>query len=111
MGDDDLHHIQIYHQVSDIFVKALGANKLFVKLVEMLTWTGKETHSWISDVFNNALQHDMPYDQTTNWIKPLHKGGDGNNVNKNRTIMIGSLMAKLFGCIMESKIIAWAKQM
>ena len=26
-----------------------------------------------------------------------------------QTIMVGSLMAKLFGCIMESKISAWAE--
>ena len=70
---------------------------------------GKETHVRISDMFNDALQHGMPYDWTTNWIKPLHKGGDVNNVNY-RTIMVGSLMAKLFGCIMESKISVWAEK-
>ena len=47
---------------------------------------------------------------STNWIKPLHKGGDVNNVNNYRTIMVGSLMAKLFGCIMESKISAWVEK-
>ena len=47
---------------------------------------------------------------STNWIKPLHKGGDVNNVNNYRTIMVGSLMAKLFGCIMESKISVWAEK-
>ena len=41
----------------------------------------------------------------------LHKGGDVYNVNNYLTIMVGSLMERLFGCIMESKIIAWAKQM
>jgi hypothetical protein len=76
----------------------------------MLKWTGKEAHIWICDMFNDALQHGMPYDWTTNWIKPLHKGGDVNNVNNYRTIMVGSLMAKLFGCIMESKISVWAKK-
>ena len=49
--------------------------------VEMLKWTGKEAHAWISDMFNHALQHDMPLEWTTNWIKPLHKGGDIYNVN------------------------------
>ena len=74
----------------------------------MLKWTGKEANAWIKDIFNHALQHGMLYDWTTNWIKPLHKGGDVNNVNNYRTIMVGSLMAKLFGCIMESKISVWA---
>ena len=39
----------------------------------------------------------------------LHKDGDVNNVNTYGTIMVGSLMAKLFGCIMESKISSWAE--
>ena len=52
----------------------------------------------------------MSYDWTTNWIKPLHKGGDVNNVNKYRTIMLGSLMANLFVCLMESKISAWSEK-
>ena len=52
-------------------------------------------------MFNHALQHGMSYDWTANWIKSLHKGGDVNNVNNYGTIMVGSLIAKLFGCIME----------
>ena len=64
----------------------------------MLKWRGKEAHVW------------MPYDWTTNWIKPLHKGGDVNNVNSYRTIMVGSLMAKLFRCIKESKISVCAEK-
>ena len=31
---------------------------------EMLKWTGKESHVWISDMFNYALQHGMPYGWT-----------------------------------------------
>ena len=40
-------------------------------------------------MFNHAVQHGMSYDWTTNWIKPLYKGGDVNNVNNYRTIMVG----------------------
>ena len=78
--------------------------------VEMLKWAGKETHVWINDMFNDALQHGMLYDWTTNSIKPLHKVGDANNVNNYQTIMVSSIMAKLFGCIMESKISAWSEK-
>ena len=39
-----------------------------------------------------------------NWIKCLHKVGVVNNVTIYQTIMVGLLMAKLFGSIMESKI-------
>ena len=71
---------------------------------------GNDAHAWINDMFNHALRHGMSYYWTTNWIKPLHKGGDINNVNNYRTIMVGSLIAKLFGCIMESKISVWAEK-
>ena len=60
----------------------------------MLKRTRKEVHAWISDMFNHTLQHGIPYDSTTNWIKPLHKGGDVNNVDNYRTIIIGLLMTK-----------------
>ena len=67
----------------------------------MLKWMGKEGHAWISDRFNHALQRCMSYSWTTNWIKPLHKGGDVNNVNNYCAIMVSSLMEKLFVCVME----------
>ncbi|RYA40130.1 hypothetical protein, partial [Enterobacter cloacae complex sp. GF14B] len=70
----------------------------------MIKWTSKKTRYWIRDMFNLALQHGMPHDWSANWIKPLHKGGDVNNVNNYHTLMVGSLMEKLFGCIMEMKI-------
>ena len=38
---------------------------------KMLKWAGKEAHVWVSDMFNDGLQHGIPYDWTTNWIKPL----------------------------------------
>ncbi|MCO5564115.1 hypothetical protein L7F22_017771 [Adiantum nelumboides] len=41
---------------------------------EMLKWTREETHIWICDMFNLALQHGMPHGWSTNWIKPLHRG-------------------------------------
>ena len=40
------------------------------------------------------LQHGKPYNWTMNWIKPLHKGGDADNVNNYPTIMVGSIMTK-----------------
>ena len=58
----------------------------------MLKWMGKEIHVWISDMFNHALQHGMSYHKTTYWIKPLYKGGDVNNVDNYRIIMVGSLI-------------------
>ena len=69
---------------------------------EMRKWTRKEAHAWINDTFDHALQHHMPWHWAINLIKTLHKGGDVNNVNDYQTIMVGALLAKVFGCIMES---------
>ena len=38
----------------------------------------KDVHLSINDMFNHALQHYIPNDWTTNWIKPLYKDGDIN---------------------------------
>ena len=76
----------------------------------MLKWMGKEAHAWISEMFNHVLQHGMPDYWSTNWIKCLCKGGDVNNLYNYRTIMVNLLMAKLFGCMMESNVSAWAKK-
>ena len=49
----------------------------------------------------------MSYDWNTNRIKPLHEGGDVNNVNNEnnyRAIIVGRLPAKLCGCIVKSTI-------
>ena len=43
-----------------------NANNLQGIKVKMLKWRGKEAHVWISVMFNNALQHGMLYDWTTN---------------------------------------------
>ena len=58
----------------------------------MLKWMGEEAHAWMSNIFSYVLQHDMPCD----WIKPLHKGGDVNNVNNYQDIMVASLMTTIW---------------
>ena len=67
----------------------------------MLKWKGKEAHVWISDMCDHALQHDMSYNWTINWVKLLYKGGDvinANNYQNNHGLFIN-----IFGCLMESK--------
>ncbi|MCO5568183.1 hypothetical protein L7F22_021879 [Adiantum nelumboides] len=66
---------------------------------EMLKWTREEAHSWTRDMFDLALKHGIPHDWSTSWTKLLHKGGDANNINNYWTIMVGSLMANLFRCV------------
>ena len=75
-----LSQMSPFFTIEDILVSQKASDLQCIK-VEMLKWAGKEAHVWISDMFNDALQHGMQYDWTTNWIKLLHKGGDINNVN------------------------------
>ena len=75
----------------------------------MLKWTREKMPYWICNMFNLALQYGMAHGWGMNQIKPLHKGGYANNVNNYHTIMVGSLIENLFGCIMERKISEWAK--
>ena len=74
----------------------------------MLKWTRKKSHAWINDMFNHAWLHGMPYDQITNGLNLYTKAEMKIYGNNYQIIMVGSLMTKLFGCIMESKISAWA---
>ena len=69
---------------------------------------GKEARAWIGDMFNHRLEHGIPYDLTTDWIKSLQKGGDIYNVNTYRTITVGLLMEKLD--VMESKVSVWVEK-
>ena len=44
-----------------------------------------------------------------NWIKPIFKSGDKNQVSNYRTIMGSSTTANLYSTIMEQKISTWAE--
>ena len=44
-----------------------------------------------------------------NWIKPIFKAGDKNQVSNYHTIIVSSTIAKLCSTIMEQKISTWAK--
>ena len=77
---------------------------------EMLKWDRDEAITWIQDLFNKAMEKGMPKEWTENWIKPIHKIGERSIPSNYRTIMVGSTMAKLFGTVMENKIISWVEE-
>ena len=41
------------------------------------------------------------------WIKPIYNGGVKNLVSNHQTIMVRSVMAKLYSTIMEQNISPW----
>ena len=53
---------------------------------------------------DQAIKKGSPEDWVVNWIKPNHKRGEKNLVSNYRTIMVNSVMAKLYTIIMEQKI-------
>ena len=66
-----LAHMSPLFTIEDIWIglkklASRNASDLQCIKAEMFKWTGKESHVWISDMFNHALQHGMAYDWTTN---------------------------------------------
>ena len=76
---------------------------------KMLKWLPEEGIAYITDILNHAYHNGFPLDWQDHWIKALHKGGNKNELGNYRTIMIGPLMAKLFGGLMERKLSKWAE--
>ena len=68
---------------------------------EMLKWLPQEGMAYVTDILNQAYRHGFPSDWQDNCIKELHKGGDKNELSNYRTIMLGPVMAKLFGSLLE----------
>ena len=60
-------------------------------------------------IIEQAIKQGFPNDWLMNWIKPIFKAGDKNQVSNYRTIMVSSTIAKLYSTIMEQKISTWAE--
>ena len=87
--------------------KAGDSNGLYA---EMLKWLPEEGINYIVDIINQVHHNGFPPDWQDNWIKAIHKGGNINDLSNYRTIMVGPIMAKLFGCMMDRKISTWAEK-
>ena len=71
--------------------------------VEMLKWLPQEGLAYVTDILNQAYNHGFPHDWQENCIKALQKGGDKNEVSNYKTIMLGTIMSKLFGSLLEKR--------
>ena len=60
-------------------------------------------------ITEQAIKQGFSNDWLMNWIKPIFKFGDKNQVSNYRTIMVSSTMAKLYSTIMEQTISTWAE--
>ena len=62
---------------------------------DLLKWTRPHTHNWILRIIEQAIKQGFPNDWLINWIKPIFKVGDKNQVSNYCTIMVSSTIAKL----------------
>ena len=61
----------------------------------------------IHKLFNLAVKQGFPKPWMQSLIVPIFKNGDKNIPSNYRTIMISPILAKLYGIILEKKIILW----
>ena len=55
-------------------------------------------------MFNRALTEGFPPEWTMHTIVPIQKAGDVLDPHTYRTIMIGHVLAKLYGAILEEEL-------
>ena len=67
------------------------------------------TRHWIMTIIEQTIKQGFPNDWLMNWIKPIFKAGDKNQVSNYRTIMVSLTIAKLYCTIMEKKISTWVE--
>lgn len=58
---------------------------------------------------NRALVEGFPPTWTMNTISPIHKARDAMDLGNYRTIMIGHILAKLYGLVLEAELSALAE--
>ena len=75
--------------------------------MEILKIGGPALIVHIHKLFNLAIKQGFPTPWTQSLVVHIFKSGDKNGPYNNRTIMIGHLLAKLYGIILEKKINEW----
>ena len=64
----------------------------------------------ITHLFNRALAEGLPDSWTMHTIVPLHKAGDRMDPANYRTVMIGHLLAKTYGAVLEAELSRYAER-
>lgn len=71
---------------------------------ELLTHASELLSPILANLLNSIVVSGFPTSWCTNVIHPIHKNGDPMNPDNYRTIMIGHVLAKLYGTILQSAI-------
>eukprot|EP00249_Psilotum_nudum_P023583 c28929_g2_i1 orf=1058-3163(+) len=94
-------------------ITKLAANKAQDELgwvAECLKWAGKAIIPCLQFMFNSVFKEGFPREWQNNLIIPIFKAGDPDLPNNYRTIMVSSLMAKLYSIILERDIAHWTEK-
>ena len=79
-------------------------------MAECLKWAGEPIIPFLVFMFNAAQEEGFPKTWQENLVVPIYKARDPDIPNNYRTIMVSSLMAKLYSIILEREISVWAEQ-
>ena len=77
---------------------------------EHLVYAQDDLAPLITHLFNRALSEGFPPQWRMNTVAPIHKGGDSMDPNTYRTIMIGHILAKLYGTVMEAELSGYTER-
>ncbi|OAE33348.1 hypothetical protein AXG93_4123s1230 [Marchantia polymorpha subsp. ruderalis] len=72
--------------------------------VELLKWGGDSILPFLTKALEDASVYGYPQSWSLRKIIPIHKSGRKDMATNYRTIMVGSVFAKVFGKLLESKL-------
>ena len=70
---------------------------------ELLKWTRPHTRHWIMTIIEQVIKQGFPNVQLMNWIKPIFKVGDKNQVSNYCTIMVSSTIANYIALLWSKR--------
>lgn len=65
---------------------------------------------FLAHLFNRALAEGLPAEWTMHTIVPIHKTGDMLDPSNYRTVMVGHVLAKLYGAVLEQELSLYAER-
>lgn len=71
---------------------------------EHLSFASDTLAPLIAHIFNRALSEGFPHSWAMNTFTPIHEAGDQSDPGNYRIIMIGHLLAKLYGAVLEMEL-------
>jgi hypothetical protein len=94
-------------------IQSLHGGKATVGMLKLdaLSVAAAELAPCIAAIFNASQRAEaIPRGWALCGITPIHKGGDVNDPGNYRGIAVGSLLAKLYACMLNEKLMKWTER-